>query len=113
MPSIRSAPDPLHHLKPSDQKSRLQKRGFPTCDGELNGQRSGRGPEAELVSGHAAPVVVHRAGVQRADLDVVDLAGGIEEVAVRGVLAGGRHGVVPGDLAVLHHGLDALVVGDP
>jgi hypothetical protein len=86
---------------------------FRTYEGELDGQRGRRRPEAELFPGHAAPVVVHRAGLQGSDLDVVDLAGGVEEVAVRGVVAGRRRRVVPGGPAVLHHGLGALVVGDP
>jgi hypothetical protein len=91
----------------------VQTRVATTCDGELDGQRGRRRPEAELVPGLAAPVVVHRAGLQRPDRDVVDLAGGVEEVAVRGVVAGGRRRVVAGNPAVLHHGLHVLVVRDP
>lgn len=84
-----------------------------TDNNKLNRQGGRWRPEAELRARTAAPVVISCLGMQRADHDVVDLPGGVEEVGVLCLYSGGRCIVFARCRAVLHRRRHVVVGGNP
>lgn len=78
-------------------------KGLLTSNGKLDGKSGRRSSERKLFSMATATVIVSGAWLKRTNLDMVDLAGAVEEESIRSGFSGCFSVVLFWAFTVLHH----------